>query len=132
MMGAVTTSDGTQIYYKDWGNGSTVVLSHGWPLFARRRWEGPGIVSGRARLSRCRPRPPSGLRPLDFSRGPGADYYMFADNLATLFQTLDLKDVALFGFSMGQGEVARYIGRHGTALFRCSEIGLDPRPSRRL
>jgi non-heme chloroperoxidase len=108
-----------RIYYKDWGNGPTIVLSHGWPLNADS-WEDQALFLAE-----------HGYRVVvhdrrGFGRSTqpwtGHDYYMFADNLATLFQTLDLKDVALFGFSMGGGEVARYIGRHGAT--RVSKIGL--------
>jgi len=118
-MSTITTRDGTQIYYKDWGKGPTVVLSHGWPLNADS-WEDQALFlaeHGYRVIAHDR-------RGFGRSTQPwsGYDYDTFADDLATLFQTLDLKDVALFGFSMGGGEVARYVGRYGTS--RISKAGL--------
>lgn len=110
--GSITTKDGTQIYYKDWGKGPTVVLCHGWPLNADS-WEDQGLFlaeNGYRVIAHDR-------RGFGRSTQPwgGYDYDTFADDLATMFQVLNLKDVSLFGFSMGGGEVARYIGRHGTS-----------------
>jgi non-heme chloroperoxidase len=111
-MSAITTKDSTQIYYRDWGKGPTVVLSHGWPLNADS-WEDQALFLAE-----------HGYRVIVYDRRGfgrssqpwgGYDYDTFADDLATLFQTLGLKDAALFGFSMGGGEVARFIGRHGTS-----------------
>src|ERR1700736_3626619 len=118
-MSTITTKDGTEIYYKDWGKGPTVVLCHGWPLNADS-WEGQALFlaeHGYRVIAHDR-------RGFGRSTQPwsGYDYDTFADDLATLFHTLDLEDVALFGFSMGGGEVARYISRHGTS--RISKVGL--------
>ena len=118
-MSSITTKDGTQIYYKDWGKGPTVVLSHGWPLNADS-WEDQALFlaeHGYRVIAHDR-------RGFGRSTQPwsGYDYDTFAEDLAMLFQTLDLKDVALFGFSMGGGEVARYVGRYGTS--RISKAGL--------
>ena len=118
-MSTITTRDGTQIYYKDWGKGPTVVLSHGWPLNADS-WEDQALFlaeHGYRVIAHDRRGFGRSTQPWD-----GYDYDTFSDDLATLFQALDLKKVALFGFSMGGGEVARYIGRHGTA--RISKAGL--------
>src|SRR6202045_963960 len=111
-MTTVTTKDGTQIYYKDWGKGQPVVFSHGWPLSADA-WEDQMVFLGNHGY-RCIAHDRRGHGRSSQPWG-GYDYDTFADDLATLFEALDLKGVALFGFSMGGGEVARYIGRHGTS-----------------
>ena len=110
-MSFVTTSDGTQIYYKDWGSGPPVVFSHGWPLDADS-WEGQ-MLSLASNGLRCvahdrRGHGRSG-QPWD-----GNEMDTYADDLATLIETLDLRGIVLIGFSTGGGEVARYFGRHGT------------------
>ncbi|MBM7774721.1 non-heme chloroperoxidase [Actinokineospora baliensis] len=108
----VTTADDARIYYKDWGEGRPVVLSHGWPL-SSDSWEAQqlALASG-------------GFRAIAHDRRGhgrstqtwhGNDMDTYADDLATLIDTLDLREVTLVGFSTGGGEVARYIGRHGTA-----------------
>jgi non-heme chloroperoxidase len=108
----ITTRDSTEIYYKDWGNGPAVVLCHGWPLNGDS-WEDQALFLAE-----------NGYRVIvhdrrGFGRSTqpwgGYDYDTFADDLAMLFAALKLNDVALFGFSMGGGEVARFIGRHGTS-----------------
>ena len=107
----ITTKDGTQIYYKDWGTGRPVVFSHGWPLTADA-WEGQMVYLGER-----------GFRAIAHDRRGhgrsgqpwnGNDMDTYADDLATLIETLDLRDAVLVGHSTGGGEVARYIGRHGT------------------
>jgi len=111
VMHTITTRDGTDIYYKDWGAGRPVVFSHGWPLNADA-WERQ-MVHLASHGFRCIAHDRRGhgrsSRPWD-----GNDMDTFADDLSALIETLDLADVTLVGHSMGGGEVARYIGRHGT------------------
>ncbi|MCP1510656.1 MULTISPECIES: alpha/beta fold hydrolase [Pseudomonas] len=111
-MSTFVAKDGTQIYFKDWGSGKPVLFSHGWPLDADM-WEYQmEYLSSR------------GFRTIAFDRRgfgrsdqpwTGNDYDTFADDIAQLIEHLDLKDVTLVGFSMGGGDVARYIARHGSA-----------------
>jgi non-heme chloroperoxidase len=110
-MSTITTEDGTQIYYKDWGQGRPVVLSHGWPLTADS-WEDQMVfLAERGYRVIAHDRRGHGRSSQPWS---GNDMDTFADDLAQLVEKLDLENVALVGFSMGGGEVARYIGRHGT------------------
>jgi non-heme chloroperoxidase len=118
-MGMITVKDGTRIYYKDWGTGQPVVLSHGWPLSADM-WESQMLFLGQHGY-RCIAHDRRGHGRSD-QPWDGNDMDTFADDLATLLDALDIRDAALFGFSMGGGEVARYIGRHGTA--RLARAGL--------
>ena len=107
----VTTQDGTQIYYKDWGSGRPVVFSHGWPLTADA-WEGQMVyLAERGYRAIAHDRRGHGRSGQPWS---GNDMDTYADDLATLINTLDLKDAVLVGHSTGGGEVARYIGRHGS------------------
>src|SRR5512147_3141660 len=110
-MSTITTSDGMQIYYKDWGSGQPVVFSHGWPLSADA-WEDQMAFLG-ARGYRCIGHDRRGH---GRSSQPwiGNEMDTFADDLATLVEALDLKSAIHVGHSTGGGEVARYIGRHGT------------------
>jgi non-heme chloroperoxidase len=107
----VTTKDGTQIYYKDWGQGPAVTFSHGWPLNADM-WDGQMLFLAQ-----------NGFRCVAHDRrGHGRssqasnnnDMNGYADDLAAVIEALDLEKVTLVGHSTGGGEVARYIGRHGT------------------
>ena len=110
-MSTFKTQDGTEIYYKDWGSGKPVLFSHGWPLDADM-WEYQmEYLSSR------------GYRTIAFDRRgfgrsdqpwTGYDYDTFADDIAGLINHLDLRDVTLVGFSMGGGDVSRYIARHGS------------------
>lgn len=110
-MTTIKTEDGTQIYYKDWGMGEPVVFSHGWPLTADA-WEDQMVFLA-SRGYRCIAHDRRGYGRSD-QPWNGNDMDTYADDLATLVKTLDLKNVIHVGHSTGGGEVARYIGRHGT------------------
>lgn len=110
-MNMITTKDGTQIYYKDWGSGQPVVFSHGWPLNSDS-WESQMFFlasNGYRCIAHDRRGHGRSSQPWD-----GNEMDTYADDLATLIEKLDLKNAVLIGFSTGGGEVARYIGRHGT------------------
>ena len=107
----ITTPDGAEIFYKDWGTGQPVVFSHGWPLNADS-WDGQSCSSPQ-RLPRVAHDRRGHGRSTQTWHGNDMDTY--ADDLAAVIEALDLRDVMLVGFSTGGGEVARYIGRHGTA-----------------
>jgi non-heme chloroperoxidase len=107
----VVTKDGTEIYYKDWGKGPVVTFSHGWPLSADA-WDGQMLFLVQ-----------NGFRVVAHDRrghgrssqaSSGNDMNGYADDLAAVIEALDLNDATLVGHSTGGGEVARYIGRHGT------------------
>ena len=110
-MSTITTKDGTEIYYKDWGSGPVVTFSHGWPL-SSDAWDGQMLFLAQ-----------NGFRVVAHDRrghgrssqaATGNDMNGYADDLAAVIKALKLKDVTLVGQSTGGGEVARYIGRHGT------------------
>jgi non-heme chloroperoxidase len=109
--GTITTKDGTEIYYKDWGEGPVVTFSHGWPL-SSDAWDGQMLFLVH-----------NGFRVVAHDRrghgrssqaSSGNDMDGYADDLAAVIEALDLKDAILVGHSTGGGEVTRYIGRHGT------------------
>jgi non-heme chloroperoxidase len=110
-MATIATKDGTRIFYKDWGKGQPIVFSHGWPLTADD-WDGQMLYFGQL-----------GYRVIAHDRRghgrssqtwDGNEMDTYADDLATLFEALDLKDAIMVGHSTGGGEVARYLGRHGS------------------
>ena len=110
-MKKITTRDGVEIFYKDWGKGQTIVFSHGWPLTADD-WDGQMLFFGQR-----------GFRVIAHDRRghgrstqtwDGNDMDTYADDLSELFEKLDLTNVIVVGHSTGGGEVARYLGRHGT------------------
>jgi non-heme chloroperoxidase len=109
-MGTITTKDGTEIYYKDWGTGQPIVFSHGWPLSADD-WDGQMLyflnqgfrVVAHDRRGHGRSSQP----------GAGHDMDHYADDLAAVVEKLDLRDAIHVGHSTGGGEVVRYIARHG-------------------
>ncbi|WP_373873246.1 alpha/beta fold hydrolase [Actinoplanes derwentensis] len=111
-MSFVNTADGTRIYYKDWGTGRPVVLSHGWPLNSDS-WEAQQLFLA-----------DNGYRVIAHDRRGhgrssqtwhGNEMDTYSDDLAALLDHLDLREVTLVGFSTGGGEITRYIGRHGSA-----------------
>lgn len=106
-----TTKDGTQIYYKDWGTGQPIVFSHGWPL-SSDAWEDQMLFLA-SRGYRCIAHDRRG-HGRSAQPWQGNDMNTYADDLAALVRKLDLKDVIHVGHSSGGGEIARYIGRHGT------------------
>jgi non-heme chloroperoxidase len=110
-MSTITVKDGTQIYYKDWGTGQPVVFSHGWPLNSDS-WEAPMMFLA-SRGFRCIAHDRRG-HGRSSQPWQGNDMDTYADDLSELIEKLDLKNACLIGFSAGGGEVARYIGRHGT------------------
>jgi non-heme chloroperoxidase len=110
-MSTFTTKDGTQIYYKDWGSGPVVSFSHGWPL-SSDAWESQMFhlaSSGYRCIAHDRRGHGRSSQPWH-----GNDMDTYADDLHELFTALDLKGVTMIGHSTGGGEVARYIGRHGS------------------
>jgi len=110
-MSTMSTQDGTHLYYKHWGAGQPVVFSHGWPLSADS-WEAQMMFlasNGYRCIAHDRRGHGRSSQPWN-----GNDMDTYADDLSDLIETLDLKDAVLIGFSAGGGEVARYIGRHGT------------------
>jgi len=111
-MSTITSKDGTRIYYKDWGTGQPVVFCHGWPLSADA-WDGQMVFLG-ANGYRVIAHDRRGHGRSDQTWG-GNDMDTYADDLAALIAALDLHEAVLVGHSTGGGEVARYIGRHGTS-----------------
>src|SRR5881396_1682009 len=111
-MSTITVQDGTTIYYKDWGKGPVVTFSHGWPLCSDA-WDGQmHFLAENGFRVVAHDRRGHGRSSQSWS---GNDMNGYADDLAAVIEALDLKDATLVGHSTGGGEVARYIGRHGTS-----------------
>ena len=123
-MSTFTTKDGTEIYYKDWGAGQPIVFSHGWPLTADD-WDAQMLFFGQR-----------GFRVIAHDRRghgrsgqtwDGNEMDTYADDLATLFTLLDLKNAIMVGHSTGGGEVVRYLGRHGSGrVAKAALLGAVP------
>jgi non-heme chloroperoxidase len=111
-MPTITTKDGTQIFYKDWGIGNPVVFSHGWPLNADAWDKQLNFVASNGYRAIAHDRRGHGRSSQTWD---GNDMDTYADDLDELFETLDLTDAVLVGHSTGGGEVTRYMGRHGTS-----------------
>jgi non-heme chloroperoxidase len=111
-MSIITTRDGPEIYYKDWGEGPVVLFSHGWPLNGDA-WEGQMLFLAQNGFRTIAHDRRGHGRSTQTSSGNEMDTY--ADDLATLIEALNLRDITMVGHSTGGGEVAHYIGRHGTS-----------------
>jgi non-heme chloroperoxidase len=108
-MSYITTADGTEIFYKEWGMGPAVLFSHGWPLNSDS-WESQMLFLA-SNGFRCIAHDRRG-HGRSTQTWHGNDMDTYADDMSAVIEALDLRDLTLVGFSTGGGEVARYIGRH--------------------
>lgn len=123
-MATIATKDGTHIYYRDWGRGQPIVFSHGWPLSGDAWEDQMFFLASRGLRCVAHDRRGHGRSSQPWN---GNDMDTYADDLAELVETLDLKEVVLVGHSTGGGEVCRYVGRHGTKrLAKVVLIGAVP------
>lgn len=111
-MSTITTRDGTEIYFNDWGTGVPIIFSHGWPLSADAFEDQMFFLASRGYRCIAHDRRGHGRSSQPWY---GNDLDTYADDLTTLIEQLDLKNAILVGHSTGGGEIARYIGRHGTS-----------------
>src|SRR5215469_17096064 len=111
-MTSITAKDGAKIFYKDWGTGQPVVFSHGWPLNADAWDDQLFFLAGNGYRAIAHDRRGHGRSTQTWT---GNDMDTYADDLAAVMDTLDLHDAILVGHSTGGGEVAHYLGRHGTS-----------------
>ncbi len=125
-MGTITTNDGTELYYKDWGRGRSVVFSHGWPLTADAWEDAMFFLASNGYRCIGADRRGHGRSSQPWT---GNDLDTYADDLAALSDALDLRDAIYVGHSTGGGEVARYIGRHGTKRVAAAVLVSDITPS---
>jgi non-heme chloroperoxidase len=123
-MATITTKDGTELYYRDWGKGQPVVFSHGWPLTGDAFEDQMFFLASRGYRCIAHDRRGHGRSSQPWQ---GNDLDTYADDLAALVERLDLRDAVHVGHSTGGGEVARYIGRHGTRhVAKAALIGAIP------
>ena len=124
-MAMIETKDGTTLYYNDWGTGQPIVFSHGWPLSEDAFEDQMFFLASRGYRCIAHDRRGHGRSSQPWN---GNDLDTYADDLAELVEKLDLKDAIHVGHSIGGGEIARYIARHGTSRLAKAALISAPRP----